>query len=80
MNNFNSTNSDEVLESAKNIEKTIEISKRQANSLVKKEGGSGYSKIYKIIRYDLQKQPDIIITVSEDKFCSRVVLEEVGRY
>lgn len=80
MNNFNSTNSDEVLESARKIEETIEISKRQANSLVKKEGGSGYSKIYKIIRYDLQKQPDIMITVSEDKFYSRVVLEEVGRY
>lgn len=73
-NSFNQTRSKEVSDAIKGIEEKIEQSRKKATDLVKVEGGSGYSKIYKTIKYDLQKNPLIELSIKDNYFQSRICL------
>lgn len=75
-NNFNSDILDDISESIVAIQNKISSSEKQSSELVKVEGGSGYLKIYKVIKYDLQANPIINVFQEDNIFVSEI---EIGR-
>lgn len=75
-NNFNNNILTEISESIEVIKNKLSSSKKQSSELVKVEGGSGYLKIYKVIKYDLEAKPIIDVSQKDNIFFSQI---EIGR-
>ena len=75
-NNFNNNILNEISESIEVIKNKLSSSKKQSSELVKVEGGSGYLKIYKVIKYDLEAKPIIDVSQKDNIFFSQI---EIGR-
>ena len=75
-NNFNNNILTEISESIEVIKNKLSSSEKQSSELVKVEGGSGYLKVYKVIKYDLQANPIINIFQTDNIFVSQI---EIGR-
>lgn len=75
-NNFNNNILNEISESIEVIKDKLSSSKKQSSELVKVEGGSGYLKIYKVIKYDLEAKPIIDVSQKDNIFFSQI---EIGR-
>ena len=75
-NNFNNNILNEINESIEVIKNKLSSSKKQSSELVKVEGGSGYLKIYKVIKYDLEAKPIIDVSQKDNIFFSQI---EIGR-
>lgn len=65
-----------IEDSIVDIKNKLSSSEKQSSELVKVEGGSGYLKVYKVIKYDLQANPIINIFQTDNIFVSQI---EIGR-
>lgn len=59
-------------------ELNAEYGQAKAMDLIGEEGGSGYSKIWKIIRADLKRDHDISVTLKDDKFVVEILMNAGG--
>ena len=75
-NNFNNNILNEISKSIEVIKDKLSSSKKQSSELVKVEGGSGYLKIFKVIKYDLEAKPIIDVSQKDNIFFSQI---EIGR-
>ena len=75
-NNFNNDILNKIEDSIVDIKNKLSSSEKQSSELVKVEGGSGYLKVYKVIKYDLQANPIINIFQTDNIFVSQI---EIGR-
>ncbi|QRM38754.1 hypothetical protein F3X89_13425 [Rhizobium rhizogenes] len=68
--------------SAELIERAAEINRdygqARAMELLSEEGGSGYPKIWKLLKTDLRKNHDLFVSVSENEFGVEILLPTAG--